>query len=117
MKRYYVEDLYEGIKDKNVVDLFNISLGLNEYTEKVITKSIEICVFNQQYNINSKVNDAIVLNNYNKLQVIDISNKKQFEIELDILENIEVTYFDEVDVYKLSFKIGNKVIISLHITV
>lgn len=129
VKRFYVDDLFdndfinENI-DTTVVQAREIlKLVTNYNTEikkEIVFKISFLAVYNKMFNIKNEIhNGKIILDNddnifdINKLKIIS-DGKEIFEAAIEDLEDIQVAYFDNVDKYKLSFKIEDT-LFSLHI--
>ena len=129
VKRFYVDDLFdndfinENI-DTTVVQAREIlKLVTNYNTEikkEIVFKISFLAVYNKMFNIKNEIhNGKIILDNddnifdINKLKIISDDNEI-FQAAIEDLEDIQVAYFDNVDKYKLSFKIEDT-LFSLHI--
>ena len=129
VKRFYVDDLFnnnfinENI-DTTVVqarEILKLVTDYNTETKKeIIFKTLSLVVYNKMFNTKNEIqNGKIILDNddnifdIKKLKVVS-NDKEIFKAAIEDLEDIQVTYFDNVDKYKLSFKIEDT-LFSLHI--
>ena len=129
VKRFYVDDLFNNnfINENNDVtvvqarEILKLVTDYNTETKKeIIFKTLSLVVYNKMFNTKNEIqNGKIILDNNDsifdikKLKVV--SNEKEiFKAAIEDLEDIQVTYFDNVDKYKLSFKIEDT-LFSLHI--
>ena len=129
VKRFYVDDLFnnnfinENI-DTTVVqarEILKLVTDYNTEIKKEITfKTSSLAVYNKMFNMKNEIqNGKIILDNddnifdIKKLKVVS-NDKEIFKAAIEDLEDIQVTYFDNVDKYKLSFKIEDT-LFSLHI--
>ena len=129
VERFYVDDLFDNdfINENNDVtvvqarEILKLVTDYNTETKKeIIFKTLSLVVYNKTFNTkNEKKNGKIILDNYDnifdikKLKVVS-NDKEIFKAAIEDLEDIQVTYFDNVDKYKLSFKIEDT-LFSLHI--
>ena len=129
VKRFYVDDLFDNdfINENNDVtvvqarEILKLVTDYNTETKKEIAfKTSSLAVFNKMFNMKNEIqNGKIILDNddnifdINKLKVIS-DGKEIFKAAIEDLEDIQVAYFDNVDKYKLFFRIENT-LFSLHI--
>lgn len=129
VKRFYVDDLFnnnfinENI-DTTVVQAREILKLVTDYNteikKEIVFKTSSLAVYNKMFNMKNEIqNGKIILDNDDNIFDIKIlkvvSNDKEiFKAAIEDLEDIQVAYFDNVDKYKLSFKIENT-LFSLHI--
>ena len=129
VKRFYVDDLFnnnfinENI-DTTVVQAREILKLVTDYNteikKEIAFKASSLAVYNKMFNMKNEIqNGKIILDNddnifdIKKLKVVS-NDKEIFKAAIEDLEDIQVAYFDNVDKYKLSFKIENT-LFSLHI--
>lgn len=133
IRKFYVDDLFdskfmEENNDVTVVKAREILKLVTDYNTE-ITKEIEfemlsIVVYDKTFNIRNDVNNGkLILNdddnifNIKKLKIISgdmLEDVELFKAAIEDMDEILVAYFDNVDKYKLSFRLGDTVI-SLHI--
>ena len=129
VERFYVDDLFDNdfINENNDVtvvqarEILKLVTDYNTETKKeIIFKTLSLVVYNKMFNTKNEIqNGKIILDNYDnifdikKLKVVS-NDKEIFKAAIEDLEDIQVTYFDNVDKYKLSFKIEDT-LFSLHI--
>ena len=129
VKRFYVDDLFnnnfinENI-DTTVVQAREILKLVTDYNteikKEIAFKASSLAVYNKMFNMKNEIqNGKIILDNDDNIFDIKnlkvVSNDKEiFKAAIEDLEDIQVAYFDNVDKYKLSFKIENT-LFSLHI--
>ena len=129
VKRFYVDDLFDNdfINENNDVTVVQareiLKLVINYNTEikkEIVFKTSSLAVYNKMFNMTNEIqNGNIILDNddnifgINKLKVIS-DGKEIFKAAIEDLEDIQVAYFDNVDKYKLFFKIEDT-LFSLHI--
>lgn len=129
VKRFYVDDLFDNdfINENNDVTVVQareiLKLVTNYNTEikkEIVFKTSSLAVYNKMFNMKNEIqNGKIILDNYDnifdikKLKVVS-NDKEIFKAAIEDLEDIQVAYFDNVDKYKLFFRIENT-LFSLHI--
>ena len=129
VERFCVDDLFDNdfINENNDVtvvqarEILKLVTDYNTEIKKEITfKTSSLAVYNKMFNMKNEIqNGKIILDNddnifdINKLKVIS-DGKEIFRAAIEDLEDIQVAYFDNVDKYKLSFKIEDT-LFSLHI--
>ena len=129
VERFYVDDLFDNdfINENNDVtvvqarEILKLVTDYNTETKKeIIFKTLSLVVYNKMFNTKNEIqNGKILLDNddnifdIKKLKVVS-NDKEIFKAAIEDLEDIQVTYFDNVDKYKLSFKIEDT-LFSLHI--
>ena len=129
VKRFYVDDLFNNnfINENNDVtvvqarEILKLVTDYNtEIKKEIIFKTLSLVVYNKMFNTKNEIqNGKIILDNddnifdIKKLKVVS-NDKEIFKAAIEDLEDIQVTYFDNVDKYKLSFKIEDT-LFSLHI--
>ena len=129
VERFYVDDLFDNdfINENNDVtviqarEILKLVTDYNTETKKeIIFKTLSLVVYNKMFNTKNEIqNGKIILDNddnifdIKKLKVVS-NDKEIFKAAIEDLEDIQVTYFDNVDKYKLSFKIEDT-LFSLHI--
>ena len=129
VERFYVDDLFDNdfINENNDVtvvqarEILKLVTNYNTETKKeIIFKTLSLVVYNKMFNTKNEIqNGKIILDNddnifdIKKLKVVS-NDKEIFKAAIEDLEDIQVTYFDNVDKYKLSFKIEDT-LFSLHI--
>ena len=129
VERFYVDNLFDNdfINENNDVtvvqarEILKLVTDYNTETKKeIIFKTLSLVVYNKMFNTKNEIqNGKIILDNddnifdIKKLKVVS-NDKEIFKAAIEDLEDIQVTYFDNVDKYKLSFKIEDT-LFSLHI--
>ena len=129
VERFYVDDLFDNdfINENNDVtvlqarEILKLVTDYNTETKKeIIFKTLSLVVYNKMFNTKNEIqNGKIILDNddnifdIKKLKVVS-NDKEIFKAAIEDLEDIQVTYFDNVDKYKLSFNIEDT-LFSLHI--
>ena len=129
VERFYVDDLFDNdfINENNDVtvvqarEILKLVTDYNTETKKeIIFKTLSLVVYNKMFNTKNEIqNGKIILDNddnifdINKLKVIS-DGKEILRAAIEDLEDIQVAYFDNVDKYKLFFKIEDT-LFSLHI--
>ena len=129
VKRFYVDDLFDNdfINENNDVtvvqarEILKLVTDYNTETKKeIVFKTSSLAVYNKMFNMKNEIqNGKIILDNddnifgINKLKVIS-DGKEILRAAIEDLEDIQVAYFDNVDKYKLFFRIENT-LFSLHI--
>lgn len=129
VERFYVDDLFDNdfINENNDVtvvqarEILKLVTDYNtEIKKEIIFKTLSLVVYNKMFNTKNEIqNGKIILDNddnifdIKKLKVVS-NDKEIFKAAIEDLEDIQVTYFDNVDKYKLSFKIEDT-LFSLHI--
>ena len=129
VERFYVDDLFDNdfINENNDVtvvqarEILKLVTDYNtEIKKEIAFKTLSLAVYNKMFNVKNEIqNGKIILDNDDNIFDIKIlkvvSNDKEiFKAAIEDLEDIQVAYFDNVDKYKLSFKIENT-LFSLHI--
>ena len=129
VERFYVDDLFDNdfINENNAVtvvqarEILKLVTDYNtEIKKEIAFKTLSLAVYNKMFNVKNEIqNGKIILDNDDNIFDIKIlkvvSNDKEiFKAAIEDLEDIQVAYFDNVDKYKLSFKIENT-LFSLHI--
>ena len=129
VERFYVDDLFDNdfINENNDVtvvqarEILKLVTDYNtEIKKEIVFKTLSLAVYNKMFNVKNEIqNGKIILDNDDN--IFDIKNlkvisddKEIFKAAIEDLEDIQVTYFDNVDKYKLSFKIEDT-LFSLHI--
>ena len=129
VERFYVDDLFDNdfMNENNDVtvvqarEILKLVTDYNPETKKeIIFKTLSLVVYNKMFNTKNEIqNGKIILDNDDN--IFDIKNlkvisddKEIFKAAIEDLEDIQVAYFDNVDKYKLSFKIEGT-LFSLHI--
>lgn len=129
VERFYVDDLFDNdfINENNDVtvvqarEILKLVTDYNtEIKKEIAFKTSSLAVYNKMFNMKNEIqNGKIILDNddnifdINKLKVIS-DGKEILRAAIEDLEDIQVAYFDNVDKYKLSFKIEDT-LFSLHI--
>ena len=133
IRKFYVDDLFdskfmEENNDSTVVKAREILKLVTDYnteiTKKIEFKMLTIVVYGKTFNIRNDINNGrLILDdddnifNIKKLKIISgdiLEDVELFKATIDDMDEILVAYFDNVDKYKLSFRLGDTVI-SLHI--
>lgn len=133
IRKFYVDDLFdskfmEENNDVTVVKAREILKLVTDYnteaTKEIEFEMLSIVVYDKTFNIRNDVNNGkLILNdddnifNIKKLKIISgdmLEDVELFKAAIEDMDEILVAYFDNVDKYKLSFRLGDTVI-SLHI--
>lgn len=120
MKKYY--ELSKDVNDKNVINLIRIiNSDIDNLEMEIKTKEVEVCVYNKYMQNNFKINKANLFTkkidykyDIKKLYISNEESEIQFKADIDKIDNVCVTHFEEVNKYKLSFDTGyNRVFIHI----